>query len=314
MKYLFPLILLLFPCVLNAQMKYKFKQYMLHQTIYNPGYVDSETKFSVNSLYRRQWLRQENYPEAFFIYGHYNISDYHGVGLILSNDLINKYNQFEIGANYVHNIKLGDKYNLGVGIKIGFIEQNLLKTNLTYFDPNEPVLSGIDYTNRFFNIGTGVSFTSRDLKIHFGMPQLVGNYFLNKQKNFDFRNNHYFFNAGYKFRQSDWFIIYPNIMMYAVKGSKFHGSAHVNFLSGQLIWSGFGIDTDLTLNASIGVFMQSGFRFVYNVDNRFFPKNQTTGVSHELSLSYAKTIDRKAFNRKRTKGFSKGSYKYKRRR
>ncbi|MGV3630780.1 MAG: PorP/SprF family type IX secretion system membrane protein [Bacteroidota bacterium] len=302
MRFLLALLFLLPSFVHFGQMKFKFKQYMLHQTIYNPGYADPETKFSVNTLYRRQWLRQENYPEAFFAYGHYNFDRNHSVAGILSNDLINKYNQFEVAASYVYNIPIGYDYNLGLGIKAGFIEQNLLNTNLTYFDPNEPVLADGNYTTHFLNLGTGISFTSRDLSLHFGIPQLFGNRFINQQMIYNTKNMHMFMNAGYKFHKTDWFIIYPNIMMYAVRGSKFHGSMHVNFLASQLVWGGFGIDSDLTINGCVGLFTQSGFRIVYSIDNRFFPKNQTTGVSHELSVSYAKTIKNNPFSRRKYKG------------
>lgn len=287
-----------------GQLKYKFKQYMLHQMIFNPGYIDVETKYSFNSLYRRQWLRQENYPEAFFMYGHYNIDRNHAVGLMLSNDLINKFNQFEIAANYVYNIPIGRDYNLGLGIKAGLIEQNLLDQKLTYFDPIEPVWADGIYTNKFINVGTGVSFTSRDLNLHFGIPQLFGNTFINEQAQYDIKNLHFYFNGGYKYRKTDWVIIYPNVMLYAVRGSKFHGSIHCNFLMGQLIWFGGGLDSELTVNGSLGVFTQSGFRIAYSIDNRFFPKNQTTGVSHEMSISYAKTIKDNPFaKRKVNRGF-----------
>ncbi|MFN5417997.1 MAG: PorP/SprF family type IX secretion system membrane protein [Flavobacteriia bacterium] len=294
-------VALLFIFSLNfsfSQMKFKFKQYMLHQTIYNPGYVDVETKFSVNSIYRRQWLRKENFPEAFMMYGHYNFDRNHGVGLILTNDLINKYNQFEIGANYVYNIPIGN-YNLGLGVKVGFIEQNLIYNQLTYFDPVEPVLAEGNYTSRFLNIGTGISLTSRDLNIHIGLPQLFGNRFINQDNIYNLKSNNLFFNAGYKYHYSDWFVVYPNMMLYAIKGSKFHSSYNVHFLASQFIWFGGGVDSELTVNASLGVFLQSGIRFVYAVDNRFFPRNQTTGFSHEVSLSYAKTIKDNPFSKRR---------------
>lgn len=302
MRFLIACVLLLPAFACFGQMKFKFKQYMLHQTIYNPGYVDPETKYSINSLYRRQWLRQENFPEAFFVYGHYNITPNHGVSAIMSNDLINKYNQFEFGVSYVYNIALGYDYNLGVGVKAGFIEQNLLNTELTYFDPVEPVLADGNFTAKFLNLGTGFSLTSRDLSVHFGIPQLFGNRFINQEMVYDTKNVHMFMNLGYKFRKTDWFIIYPNVMMYAVRGSKFHGSMHLNFLASQLVWAGFGVDTDLTLNGCVGLFTQSGFRFAYSIDNRFFPKNQTTGVSHELSVSYAKTIKDNPFSKRKYKG------------
>lgn len=292
-----------------TQMKYSFNQYMLHQTIYNPGYVDVETKFSANALYRRQWLRKENFPETFFMYGHYNFNRNHGVGLILSNDLINSFNQFEIGANYVFNIPLGKRFNLGLGAKVGLIEQNLINNKLKYFDPVEPTLEGGNFTSKILNLGTGVSLISRDLIVHIGLPQLFGNRFLNPDKAYSVKNSHLFMNVGYKYHHSDWFVVYPNIMLYAVPGSKYHSSINVNFLASQLLWFGAGVDTELTVNGAMGVFTQSGFRFVYSLDYRFFYVTQTTGVSHELSLSYAKTIRDNPFSKRRTKGRGRGGFR-----
>lgn len=289
-----------------TQLKFKFKQYMLHQTVFNPGYVDTESKYSFNSIYRRQWLRKESFPEAFVLYGHYNFDPNNGMGVVLTNDLLSNYNQFEISTNYVHNIKIGDDYNLGLGLRLGLIEQNYLSQKYTYFDPNEPVLATPNYTNRFLNIGTGVSFTSRELSLHVGLPQLRGNRFINQDDLYSFKNSQLYINAGYKFRQNDWFIVYPSLMIYATKGSATHASFFTNFLYGQLFWTGIGLDSDLTISGTIGLFTFSGFRIVYTIDNQFFYSDKSTGISHEVSVSYAKTIKHNAFTRRKTGGFRRG--------
>lgn len=284
----------------NSQQKFKFKQYMIHQSLYNPGYADIDTKYSFNSLYRRQWLRQENYPEAFFVYGHYNFDPTHSVTGMISNDLVNKFNQFEISGSYVYNIRFSNDYNLGLGVKAGYNEQNLIYNQLTYFDPVEPTLDG-NFVNRFVNFGTGVSLTSENLNVHVALPYLLGNNFISPQKNLSLKSNHLYTSLGYKFRRNDWFVAYPNMMIYAVRGSKFHGSFNINFLSNQLFWYGFGVDTDLTCNLTLGLFTFSGFRIVYVIDNKFFPSNQTTGFSHEISVSYAKSLKYNPFARKKNK-------------
>jgi type IX secretion system PorP/SprF family membrane protein len=216
--------------------------------------------------------------------------------------LINKFNQFEISASYVYNIELGYDYNLGMGIKAGYNEQNLLDENLTYFDPIEPTLSG-NFTNRFLNFGTGISLSSNKLNVHLALPYLLGNNFLSPEKNFSLKSNHLYASLGYKIRMSDWLVIYPNSMFYAVRGSKFHGSLNVNVLSNQLFWYGMGVDSDLTVNLTLGLFTLSGFRVIYVIDNKFFPANQTTGFSHEMSVSYAKSLKYNAFKKKKTKRF-----------
>lgn len=299
MKIVLFLPILLIAVAGRTQLKTKFNQYMLHQMVFNPGYVDPETKFSANFIYRRQWLKQENFPEAAYLYGHYNINENNGVGLLINNDLFNKFNQFEIAANYVYNIPFGYDFNLGLGVKLGFNEQHLLNQNLTYFDPVEPTLAGQTYTNRFVNVGGGVSISSSTFNFHLSLPYVFGNNMMNPAKNYQVKSNHLYSSIGYKFRFSDWFILYPSAMLNGVRGSRLHAAVNVNALYGQLFWCGLGLDSDYTANVSVGLFTMSGFRIIYTYDDTYFTKHQVTGASHEFSLSYGKTIKNNPFKKKR---------------
>lgn len=287
-------------CVLS-QARPILNQYMLHQPTFNPGYVDVTSKFSINTLYRRQWMQQNNFPEIGYVYGHYNFDRTHGAGLLISNDLMNSVNQFEVAANYVYNIPIGNGYNLGMGIKAGFNEQNLINPTLVYFDAVEPTLSS-GYTFRHANLGIGASISSKTLDVHLSLPYIFGNSLLNKSKIYSAAYNHLYFSTGYKIRFSDWFIMYPSAIVTAVRGSRVHANVNVNFLSSQLIWYGVGLSSDLAANFSLGVFTQGGLRFTYSYDHSFFSKHFNTGISHEFSISYAKLLDDNPFNKRKAGG------------
>lgn len=284
-----------------AQSRPILNQYMLHQPTFNPGYLDPTTKFSVNSLYRRQWMQQNNFPEIGYLYGHYNFDRTHGLGAMISNDLMNGLNQFEASVNYVYNVPLANGYNLGMGIKAGFNEQNLISPELTYFDPTEPTLAS-GFTHRYMNLGVGASISSKTFDVHLSLPYIFGNHLLNKSLIYSSQYNHLYFSTGYKIRFSDWFIMYPTAIVTAVRGSRVHAKVNVNFLASQLIWYGVGISSDLAANLSLGVFTQGGLRFTYSYDNSFFTKHFNTGISHEISVSYAKTLENNPFNKRKARG------------
>lgn len=293
-----------------SQVRQVLGQYMLHPMTYNPGYSDPDTKFSVNGIYKKQWVSQLDFPDAGIIYGHYNFNESHGAGMMISNDLMNGVNQFELAANYVYNIPIFAEATLGLGVKLAFCEQNLLKDNLVYFDP-EPLLTNGNQTFTYINAGAGISITSPTFNFHLSAPYFYGNTYLNPIEAYSFKYNHLYMNIGYKFRRDDWFIFYPTALVTAVEGAPPHATVNANFLTSQLVWTGLGVSSDLTLNFTAGIFTMSGLRITYGFEHSYFTKHNSTGVTHEVSVSYAKTINNNPFRKKRTKGLN--SYKYRRR-
>lgn len=299
MRFIF--LFLFLPCFVGlSQTRPILNQYMNHQNTFNPGYIDPNTKFAVSTLYRRQWMRQKDFPQVGLLYGHYNIDPTHAVGLSISNDLINDINHFDASGNYVYNIALGGDFNLGLGARIGISEQNLIDPNLVYFDPIEPTLDGRS-TFTYMSAGIGVSISSETFEAHLSMPYIFGNQTLSKTNVYNIRYNHFYFSTGYKIRFSDWFVMYPSMIATALEGSRVHASANLNFLASQLIWYGFGMSSDYSLNLSVGVFSMGGLRVIYSYDNSYFTKHPNTGITHEVTISYGKTMQYNAFNSRKTK-------------
>ncbi|MBI2259737.1 MAG: PorP/SprF family type IX secretion system membrane protein [Flavobacteriia bacterium] len=300
----FVIIFLFYNFNLSAQIRPVLSQYMLHQSTYNPGYSDPDTRFAINGFYKRQWVTHNNFPEAGIIYGHYNLNESHGVGAVISNDLMNGVNFFEFGINYTYNIPVFYEANLGLGLKAAFSEQNLLNKSLIHFDP-EPLLDN-STTFTYLNAGLGLSLTSPRFNLFVSAPYLFGNSFLNQKSTYTLKNNQFYLNIGYKFRNDDWFIFYPTALITAVQGATIHGKFNSNFLISQLVWAGLGVSTDLTLNVCLGVFSMGGIRVVYSVDTSILTSHKSTGITHEFSLSYAKTLNQNPFHKRRTRGVTGG--------
>jgi len=53
-----------------SQTRQILAQYMLHPMTYNPGFSDPDTKFSINGIYKKQWVSQKDFPDAGINYSH----------------------------------------------------------------------------------------------------------------------------------------------------------------------------------------------------------------------------------------------------
>jgi type IX secretion system PorP/SprF family membrane protein len=280
-----------------AQNRLAINQYMLNPGVYNPASIDVTTKFGANILGRKQWMRQDNTPETYIVNGHYNFSRNHGVGLMASNDRIDLFNQLEVSANYAYRVWIQDKVAIGFGVKAGFYQKSLVSDRYTYFSPNEPTLQASGLSQAGFNFGAGISVTTHNFDLSLSMPYMVANTLPGSQPYFlDNRSNHLYASAGYKIRFSDEFILYPTALVKAVEGSPTQGSFDINMLVNQFVWAGIGAKTDNTIVGSFGLFFYNGLRMVYTFDSSVFTRHSNLGVSHELSVGYAMTLEQNPFN------------------
>jgi len=280
-----------------AQNRLAINQYMLNPGVYNPAAIDVTTKFGGNLIARKQWMRQDNAPETYLLNGHYNFSRNHGVGFMASNDRIDLFNQMEVSANYAYRVWIQDKVAIGFGVKAAFYSKSLVSDRYTYFSPLEPTLQDGALKQSGVNFGAGISVTSHNFDFNVSMPYLVAN---NLPKSdpywLETASNHVYASAGYKIRMNhDDFILYPTAMVKAVGGSPTQGSLDINMLFNQLVWVGVGAKTDNTIVGSFGFFFYNGLRIIYNFDSAVFTRHSNLGVSHELSVGYAMTLEKNPF-------------------
>lgn len=293
MKKLYILFFLLLPITVLAQNRTLYNQYMLNQGIFNPGYMDINTRYSVTAHMRKQWMTTGETPLTFTANGHYLFTKNHGIGGMAQNDFVNGVNTFQFNGIYNYHVWLGDKLALGMGVMLG-LESRSLSGNYIYFDPEESTLGTRSTIG--FNAGFGISLQSQNFDFGISAPQLFGNRLANKNQIYSTDYDHYYAHIGYKIRFNDNFVVYPTAMVRAVEGAPINLSLDGNLLIGQFFWVGGGYRSDKSIIANVGVFLEKGLRIVYTYENAYFTGHSLLNNSHEITLNYARTIGDKPFS------------------
>jgi type IX secretion system PorP/SprF family membrane protein len=275
---------------------------MLNQSVYNPGFMDINTRYSATATFRKQWLSYTDAPLTFNANGHYNITRNHGVGMLAGTDKIDNITTTNISASYTYHAWLNSKVALGMGVKLGY-EQRSIQNNYVYFAESDPTLNQLKTAG--FNMGAGLSIQSRNFDFGFSLPYLFNNRMGNSSTIYSTEATTFYSNIGYKMRFNDFFVLYPTILVKGVSGAPISMSFDGHFLYNQLFWFGGGYRSDNTVSLSCGVFLDEGLRIVYSYESAYFTPHKRMDSSHEITLNYARTIKEFPFS-KRTYTTRKG--------
>lgn len=286
-----------------GQMRMNQNLYMFNQSLYNPGYIDIQNETGIFAGFKQQYTRQNSSPQTISLNAFHNLRSNHGLGIVVINDRFNNYNQFEAGANYNYNVWLGEETVLSAGVKVNFSQQSNAQNAYTYFDAEEPTLTGVQQKTSF-GIGSGIALISKDFDLNIALPFLFHNQFSNDNSTINVQRNHLYASMGYKFRANDNFIIYPTTFIKGVAGSPLSISGDLNFLINQKFWLGAGFKTSMSATAIAGIFFDSGWQFMYSFETSPFSSFSGAGMSHEISLAY--TIPFKELGFKKRKFIGRG--------
>lgn len=300
---------------ISAQSRQYYNQYMLNPGMFNPANMDIFTKYGTTVVYHNDYLGSSYAPLSFGVYSYYNRRPHQGIAGSIINDNFGKYNQAEIAANYSYKIfsRNAGGYSHAFGFRVGFTQRYLNTASLYYptlvkDGVTDPTLGETSIAKFGFNVGFGYAFVTDKWDVNFSMPQLIGNRMpassvdtLPKRTFKDMiANNNFFLSLGYKHRyDKDWYVFYPTMFIKGAAGAPIHAGIDLNLLMNQLVWTGIGFRSDLTLAGSVGIFLDLGWRFVYSYNSAMLTKHPGTGFSHELSVGYGRTIPENPFQYKK---------------
>lgn len=280
------LLVFVFCCqLICGQQQVNFNQAILHPGIYNPAFMDIHLDMDVSLLGRRQWMSVPHGSKGLGLFAYKNLNDRNGLAITSVSEAFDNIRYSDFGLNYARRIWLAKTVSLGIGVK-GAIQQRLIDNDFIYFstkvDPTVQQNSAI----RTFNFGTGLSLQSDNLDFGVSLPNILNNSYSKAKKGSLLDYNHLYVHAGYKFRPTDIWVVYPSSIVRIVPGSRLSVSADVHALYNQLFWFGGGMRTDKTLAIALGLFADNGFRIVYSYETSSFTEHKLLQSTHEVTISY----------------------------
>lgn len=301
-KHIVFLFFLLLKFNVFSQNTIRFSQFNFTKSIYNPGALASEAKFTADLIYRNQWAGVDGAPSTIAFNSAYEINSSMAVGINFYNDRIGLNQTNSISAQYAYKIQFESKKYLALGIGLGVDNVSFAYADALTISPNDPAFSQ-SYSKFKINTSLGLYYRSSKFYVGASIPQLCQN----TMKIFGIQLTlwHYMLISGYHFKISDNFILNPNVQIKGVKNAPIQGDFLIRGISKTIGFS-LGYRTENSLIAGIDLTFVNRLRIGYSINYDVGSLARTKGMSHEIYLGFGLAYNGKEIDSRRYLGKKKG--------
>jgi type IX secretion system PorP/SprF family membrane protein len=290
----------------NAQYEPLFTQYMFNETFINPAYVGSREDIAATLLYRNQWVGMEGAPKTQTFSVHAPLYKRRlGMGLAVMNETIGVSHQLGIYGNVAYRLLFPNSV-LSFGLQGGFINDEEKYSELITITQGDNQFAN-DVRKLFIpNAGFGIYYYKDKFYAGLSVPRLFENRIVPSFSNNEtlptgmivkntgnLKTWHYYLTTGCVFDLDEDLKFKPSIMVKAVQHAPVEMDVTVNFLSKDFLWMGFSYRTGDAIAALIGMQISKQFRIGYSYDYTLSKLQKYNGGSHELTLGYDFSFDKK---------------------
>lgn len=280
----------------NAQFEPQFTQYMFNEMFINPAYAGSRGHMSMTGVYRNQWVGIEGAPKTQTFSGHTPLRNERiGVGLSILHEEIGVTQDFSAFASYAYRIPT-QKGAFSMAVSGGVIhhQEKLLEVKIQ--DQGDNSFMG---TPRLTvpNMGFGTYYNTRKYYVGLSIPRMLQNSVdavTTKATNkVQVEYWHYYFMGGYVFDLDESFKLKPTTMIKAVSGAPLVADIGLHVLMNEVLWLGASYRTSDSWSAIMSIQMNKQMRIGYSYDYTLTDLNQYNSGTHEITLGYDFSFDKK---------------------
>lgn len=312
------LCLLMMPCVIRAQQRPQYTQYIFNNFLLNPALSGMENYTDLKIGHRQQWQGIKGAPTTTFISANMVLGDkylwknalslpeigdppmgrnytqnytaspaHHGVGFIGINDKAGPLSFLDLALTYAYHLKLQNALNLSVGTAIGISRTSIDVSALTLENPNDPALSNAGKAQVKPDLSLGMWLYGARFFAGASVQQIL-------QQDISFSPEykqgkevgHYFLTAGYKLFVDDEISATPSIMLKKVGNIPISYDANLKVSFRDRFWLGGSYRKGDSFAALAGINFSNVFNITYSYDYATSRLRSYTSGSHELVLGF----------------------------
>jgi type IX secretion system PorP/SprF family membrane protein len=287
----FILLLLLISGTVKAQQQPMVSQYLFNHTFINPAYAGSQRLFSSSLHHRRQWWGIEGAPVTSILALDGMLKGgNNALGMVISHDKIGVTTESDILLNYAYHLTLARGHRLSFGLRGGLGMYTANFSNLTIWDPNDPVYTFNIRGKLLPKAGFGAFYYSSKAFVGASIPTLMAydpanNFNIDLQRS-TFLRRHYFFTAGFYQTINDDVAVRPSVLFKYLPGAPLQADFNLNFMFMDAIIAGFSFRTGESIVVMAEYQTDIGLRIGYAYDYTFNKLRTYTHGSHELVLGW----------------------------
>ena len=176
-----------------------------------PSMAGASNQNKLRATARQAWFDVDDAPNLQTISGNFRAGNNVGLGGIFMNDENGRFSQTGVYLTFAYHLNLsnnGSALNqLSFGANVGILQESLDESDIDIINNPDPIISGTNQSESFFNVDIGVSYNYEDLFIHAAARNIIPQERKIFTENLENDNNRqYLFTVGYNFysRGSKW--------------------------------------------------------------------------------------------------------------
>jgi type IX secretion system PorP/SprF family membrane protein len=293
-KIILGFILLMLPCLTQAQQYPVFSQYYFNEMVINPAFAGSHVQLSLTSTYRNQWVNFPGAPKTFSFSGH---SSFYkgkvGIGLLVNHDEIGSYSNEHVYLLYAYKLKFRNA-TLSMGLQAGF---NLLGADFSKLDlqhPDDPSFSPLNVFKP--NFGTGIYYNRKNLFLGFSIPFMLNNQLGSNVEKIaaGIKEARYYFLRGgvvVPLDRQQKMRLNPSVLVRAQEGQPLSMDLNVGLIIYDVLNPGISWRSGDSFITFVDIKLSEKFHFAYSYDWTTSAINRFSNGSHEFTLNYRAKIN-----------------------
>jgi type IX secretion system PorP/SprF family membrane protein len=219
----FFLVLITIFCFANSKAQERglpvYKDYLTDNWyLIHPSMAGASNFDKIRATARQAWFDVDDAPNLQTLSANFRASDNVGLGGIFFNDANGRFSQIGGYLTFAYHLQFtgdpGELNQLSFGASVGVIQESLDETDIDIINNPDPIISGINQSETFFNIDIGVSYNYRDYFAHATIKNIIPQERAIFTEVFENDNQRqYLFSTGYSFynRGSRW-TFQPSVM------------------------------------------------------------------------------------------------------
>lgn len=286
----------------KAQQQTQFTNILLHQYLYNPAYAGTIRGMQFNAGYRMQWAGFDGAPRSYMASGYGTLKKQPGmaVGGLIINDQLGLINRTSLYGSYSYHLKLNDKWKMGFGLSLGFIQYNVKVYNAKPYDKDDSFLASSILNANAFDANSGMLVYSKKFFFGFSGQQLPKSKI--RWANTSGRlTPHFYLYSGYNFtldKKKKEYTLQPSLMLRFNSPAPYEVEYNLKFAYKSILWAGVSFrhaKTNTLLSKKwqnnslcfmLGTTVSKQFTFGYSYDIAINNMRKYNNGSHELILTY----------------------------
>jgi type IX secretion system PorP/SprF family membrane protein len=273
-----------------AQQQPLFSHYMVNGLYINPAYAGSKEFVSTTLIARKQWSGFEGAPSTQIASLHAPLKKKRvGLGVVISNDKIGITNETDFYGSYAYHIPTKSGI-ISMGLSAGFSYFRSQFSDLTVWDPDDPVYETNSLSNVLPNFGAGVYYYSQKFYAGFSVPQILSydadQAFHIKVEKTHQVVRHYFLTSGMIVETGGELKLRPSMMVRYTSNAPAQFDLNMNLIISDIIWFGATYRSEDAIVVLAAYQVNKKMRIGYSYDITLSDiKTYSTG-SHEIVLGY----------------------------